>query len=163
MPNFSNLRLIEKYIEIKVESAMRDEVSKKGTEVLKRSLKENVYKEKPKSYERTMELYNSVFSNTQRSSSVVSTEIYNNTDLINPYQNTGQHTSWVNNSDQSENIPAWMEFGNYSGDNNPIYKHEPTHFVKKARSKLVNNKQHLYALSDGLRSRGLRVELNKKL
>ena len=146
MSSFSTLSGLFTYVEKSIEEVLNNEVSTKGKELLKKSMQEKIYSRPVNSYPRTEELLNSSDSSFESHGNIKLLNIFNNTS--GSFMPSG-HPSWVDGSNQNENIPLWLEFGN--GD--AIYPYSGTGYfafmVERLRTQLKPT------IIKGLKKRGI--------
>lgn len=158
MPNFKNLKQLEKYLKHEIENSIRKDVAEMIEQEVRDKIDELVYSKPTKSYERTMELRNSVSSDTEEiKKDLFELRVFNDVELINPYKTDNfwnQHMS-MNDEDVSHLISLWILKGT-SGS--PYYNHESRDYIQATKDELKNSKKHVKALQSSLKRKGIDVE-----
>lgn len=91
------------------------------------------------SYERTNSFQNSVNSNVLNNGNIIEVSAFNSPELMNP-----SHTSWVDDSNQDDNIAYWLEYGNNPGGNkHPIVEYSGRHYIEDAQDEVNRNIKRL--------------------
>lgn len=161
---FRTIKELQEYLKKEIADSM-----KKAGEVAERVVREHVDSDvylayMPKKYEATFELRESLFTKTPKiKNNTIEVEVKHDTDKINAHL-PNQHHSVVedyNPQDVSGWIPYIVHEGktdNIWGDSSDATYLKPRPYFDNAKKELEQSKEHVEALKDDLRSKGINVE-----
>jgi hypothetical protein len=164
MPEFRSIKELNNYLKKQIADSMQ-----KAGEVAERVVREHVDKDvyqayKPEQYETTFELRESLFTKTPKiKNDTIEVEVKHNTDLINSHE-PNQHHSVVE-SYEPQDVSDWIPYIVHNGKTANIWGDDPnTAYLKprpyfdNAREELEQSKEHVEALKNDLRRKGINVE-----
>ena len=160
---FRTIKELQEYLKKEIADSML-KAGKVAERVVREHVDKDVYQAySPSVYEATFELRESLFTKTpQIKNNIIEVEVKHNTDLINSYE-PNQHHSVVedyNPQDVSDWIPYIVHEGktaNIWGDSSDAAYLKPRPYFDNAREELEQSKEHVEALKNDLRSKGIVV------
>lgn len=137
MPNFNNVESLLKYIERKTEDVLRTDISNYSEDVLTNRKQIDVYNSRESVfYNRTYEFLNSSKSTFDEKASSSYTKVISVFSDTSKSSMPSGHPSWVDNSNQNEFIPLWLNSGN---NNSSLYSYVGTNYFSNFVSEVKSN------------------------
>lgn len=160
MPTFKSYSKARTYIEKAVSEALANEVNSAVQKVEKDVIRKTVYQAyEPKVYQRRNSLYNLEGTVAGKTLEVKTLAEPNGAGVAAGYDNPAY--DGMLKASTNKNLARTIEYGGYSnngGDGYDFYDVGPRPFVQTTVETLAAGKQHVAALKQGLRKKGITVE-----
>lgn len=157
---FKNLKSLFNHINKEIANSMNT-VGGVAKEIVKTQMDKDVYSYKPRKYQRTYELRDSIDHDVYTMENKVITEIYHDTSKIISYKDGYRHYSADPNYTPKD-VSDWMPYlvnkgksGKYFGEG---FWTIPRPYILNAKEQMKKNKIHISTLKNDLKKKGLKVE-----